>query len=113
MLTAHRLDAAGIKPEHVFTFGAPRVGDAAFTSAYRPLLFCFEAAHDPVPGLPPLLDYEPVRDRYLLAQNGQIYRTDGSWTDHLVVLSQVIGGPVAQRALDCHSIDHYLEQLGG
>jgi len=113
ILIAHRLDAAGIEPTHVFTFGAPRVGDASFASAYRPLLYRFEDAHDPVPCLPPFPDYEPVGEQFVLTRQGRIYRTDGSWADNLTFLSQVIGDPVAKHALDCHRIDHYVKQLGG
>lgn len=113
VLTALRLNAAGIDPESVFTFGAPRIGDAAFACAYHPHLYCVEAAHDPVPSLPPFPDYAPVRERLLLTQDGRVYRTDGSWVDNLMVLTQAIGGPVGRRALDCHYIDHYLQQLGG
>ena len=77
VLTAFRLGAASIEPEHVFTFGAPRIGDAAFAFAYPSLLHCIEATHDPVPSLPPGPDYQAVRERLLLTQEGRVYRTDG------------------------------------
>jgi triacylglycerol lipase len=113
VLMAQRLDAAGIEPKHVFTFGAPRVGDAAFASAYRPRLYRFEDTRDPVPTLPPFLDYEPVGEQFLLTRQGRIYRTDGSWADSLVLFSQVIEDRGAERILDCHRIDHDVKQLGG
>ena len=89
------------------------MGDAAFASAYRPLLYCFEDAQDPVPCLPPFPDYKPVGEQFVLTRQGRVYRTDGSWANHLMLLSQVAGGPVAEHALDCHRIEHYVKQLGG
>lgn len=112
VLTAYRLDVAGIAPEHVFTFGAPRVGDAAFASAYRPPLFGLEATHDPVPSLPPFPDYEATGHRLLLTQGGRVYQTDGSWVDNLTMLGEALCGPVPKQALDCHRIEYYLKQLG-
>jgi Lipase (class 3) len=113
VLTAYRLSTAGIEPEHVFTFGSPRIGDAAFASAYRPLVYRVEDAHDPVPCLPPFKDYAPVGEQLMLTQQGRVYRTDGGWTDSFVLLSQVIGGSVPRHALDYHHIEHYVKQLGG
>lgn len=56
-------DAYG-KPAEVVTFGAPRVGDAAFvaeaTKKLGPSAWRFEFAEDPVPHLPPRRDAVPV-----------------------------------------------------
>jgi predicted lipase len=113
MLTAYRLHAAGVPQAHAFTFGAPRVGDATFARAYDPPLYRFEASHDPVPSLPALQGYEEVGERFLLTQDGRVYRNDGTWVDNLMVLHQAIRGPTSPDSFTCHRIDHYLQQLGG
>ncbi len=112
VLTAYRLNAESIPTEHVFTFGAPRVGDAAFARAYRPPLYRFEAAHDPVPSLPVFQEYEAVGERFLVTRDGRVYRNDGTWVDSLMLLNQVIRGPAAPDSLASHRIEYYLQQLG-
>ncbi|MCU0873719.1 MAG: hypothetical protein MUE50_15385, partial [Pirellulaceae bacterium] len=50
--------------------------------------------------------------RLLLTEDGRVYRIDGSWVDKLILLGCVLAGPITERAIDCHSIEHYLQQLG-
>ena len=50
-----RFRAEGITPTEVFTYAAPRVGDAAFANAYNAAIsaFRYEYTDDIVPHLPP------------------------------------------------------------
>jgi hypothetical protein len=54
-LAAMRLRAAGIMPAEVYTYAAPRVGDAEFAAAYDQAIsaFRYEYRDDIVPHLPP------------------------------------------------------------
>jgi triacylglycerol lipase len=47
------LTDAGYAVQPVYTFGSPRVGDAAFAAAYAPTQFRIINQGDPVPDLPP------------------------------------------------------------
>ena len=110
-LTAQRLLASGVEMENVYTFGAPKFGDATFAQAYRPVLFRCEDVRDPIPRLPPFLDYQSVGKRLIVTGEGKVYQADNSWSDHLLVLGLLMTQP-SPEALDCHSIDHYIRQLG-
>jgi hypothetical protein len=54
-LAAMRFQAAGMLPAEVYTYAAPRAGDAAFAAAYNNVIsaFRYEYADDIVPHLPP------------------------------------------------------------
>lgn len=52
-LAAARLARESIPVAGVYTFGSPRVGDAAFAATYRPTLYCVENGNDIVCHLPP------------------------------------------------------------
>jgi hypothetical protein len=51
-LAAARLEAEGRPPRAAYTFGSPRVGDAAFARSYRPTLYRFVYHRDVLPHLP-------------------------------------------------------------
>jgi hypothetical protein len=53
VLSAARLVEESVPVAGVYTFGTPRVGDAAFAASYRPSLHCIENANDIVCHLPP------------------------------------------------------------
>jgi len=52
-LAAARLASESGVPSVVYSFGAPRIGDAAFAAAFRPTLYRVENANDIVCHLPP------------------------------------------------------------
>jgi triacylglycerol lipase len=48
-------------PRATYTFGTPRVGDAAFVASIQPVpLHRVENAHDPIPMVPRILDWVPA-----------------------------------------------------
>ncbi len=52
ILAGQRFWDAGVSPAGVYTFGAPKVGDEAFSRNYRPPLFRVENRYDVVPFVP-------------------------------------------------------------
>jgi triacylglycerol lipase len=74
-------------PRATYTFGAPRVGDAAFVASIQPVpLHRVENAHDPIPMVPRLLDWVP-------AGTLQMFKAKG-------VLPNIFTSKLLGRALD-------------
>src|SRR5262249_20582932 len=75
-LAAQRLRDAGYDLLPVYTFGAPRVGDAAFALSYSPILHRVVHDDDPVPHVPsPLAGYRHVGEEAWIDQGGAVSGT--------------------------------------
>jgi triacylglycerol lipase len=70
------------KTKGVYTFGAPRVGDARFVSGCSPKPFCFVNNNDVVPHLPPFPYMDSGHLRYI-DRNGDIHEKMNFWERRL------------------------------
>ncbi|MDW8265693.1 MAG: lipase family protein [Gemmataceae bacterium] len=104
-LLGWRLNAAGIRPAAVVTFGAPKVGDAAFARRFPLPVFRVETPLDPVPLLPLSDEYRPTGRRLIACSNGMLYECDGSWLDGLVA----VGTVGTSRRIEDLVANHYME----
>jgi hypothetical protein len=89
-LAAWRLWQEGRPVDAVYTFGGPRVGNAAFARSYPAPLYRFENRDDPVPHLPPpprlAKHLRPILGEWVVANvdyqhAGELYFLD--WTGRL------------------------------
>jgi len=112
-LAAWRLHQEGHPVAAVYTFGSPRVGNAAFAEHYPVPLYRFEHRDDPVPHLPPPprlarqlrpllgewvaanVDYQHAGDLCFLDWEGKLERPQASQ----LVLHAVRGGRLLLRLL--------------
>lgn len=122
-VAADRLQSKGYSP-HVFTFGAPQVGDEQFAESYSPESHLrFENFKDPVPFIPRGKGYQPVGKRAFLPPSGAPYIADGSFLDFVVFgaekvgllleLPRILDDPVllTQAIGEHHHIEQYLQKL--
>jgi hypothetical protein len=116
-LAAVDLKGQGRPVQEVVTFGAPRVGDAAFAQGYQVPTVRFVNHHDPVPWVPPHLEQvgqqwcflpdgrlvEKVSRWQLLLENALSYAMNRNWAE---TLAQQMRQSVAN-----HLMTTYLEKL--
>ncbi len=96
---------ASWRPAPAYTFGSPRVGDAAFGATLAEPLYRFVHALDIAPRFPPPLAYRHAGERWHLARDGRLRRGAAWWPDWLPV-------PVARGLFD-HRISEYRDKLKG
>jgi triacylglycerol lipase len=76
-LAAADFKGQGRPVQQVMTFGAPRVGDAAFAQGYQLPTIRFVNHHDPVPWVPPHLEH--VGQQWYFLPSGQLVEKVSRW----------------------------------
>jgi triacylglycerol lipase len=93
-------------PTATYTFGAPRVGNAAFAAALRNV-FRIVHADDIAPKYPLPLGYRHGGEAWHLAENGALVRSTSVWDQVIVPFT---GKGIAKGVLD-HRVGEYVRKL--
>lgn len=116
-LAAADFKGQGRPVREVVTFGAPRVGDAAFARGYQVPTIRFVNHHDPVPWVPPYLQHvgqqwhflpdgrlvEKVSRWQLVLENALTFALNRNWPE---TLAQQM-----RQSLDNHLMETYLTRV--
>ncbi len=104
------------QPHAIFTFGAPRVGNPAFSDNYDRTNHQFVNEDDIVPHLPTkglITKYQHVGKTYVIAADASISASDTIWQRLLNGVSAIMRSDesLPKKSIDDHSLVKYIGKL--